>query len=98
MPECLDIDLSPADNLRLANLCGPLNEHLRQIESRLGVEINNRNHHFQLIGEPEGLQVVAEILKNLYRATEKEELSSSKINLFLQDSGVEQLTKKPAGC
>lgn len=94
MPECLDIDLSPADNLRLANLCGPLNEHLRQIESRLGVEINNRNHHFQLIGEPEGLQVVAEILKNLYRATEKEELSSSKINLFLQDSGVEQLTKK----
>ncbi|MDH5765229.1 MAG: PhoH family protein [Gammaproteobacteria bacterium] len=91
MPESLDIDLSPADNHRLANLCGPLNEHLRQIESRLGVEINNRNHHFQLIGEPAGLQRVAEVLKDLYVATEKEQLTSSKINVFLQDSGVEQL-------
>jgi len=94
MTESLDIDLSPVDNLRLANLCGPLNDHLRQIESRLGVEINNRNHHFQLIGEPEGLRIVVEVLKNLYAATEKEELTASKINLFLQDSGVEQLTTK----
>ncbi|MCW9056457.1 MAG: PhoH family protein [Gammaproteobacteria bacterium] len=94
MTESLDIDLSPVDNHRLANLCGPLNEHLRQIESRLGVEINNRNHHFQLIGEPEAVGVVAEVLKDLYEATEKEQLTSSRINLFLQDSGVEQLTQK----
>ena len=32
----LDIDLQPANNLRLATLCGPLNQHLRQIESRMG--------------------------------------------------------------
>ena len=91
MTQSLEIDLSPEDNLRLANLCGPLNEHLRQIESRMGVEINNRNHHFQLIGTPKGVQAVAEVLKNLYQATANEQLTSSSINLFLQDSGVEQL-------
>jgi len=94
MTESLDIDLSPVDNLRLANLCGPLDEHLRQIESRLGVEINNRNHHFQLIGEADGVRVAADVLKDLYASTEKEELTASKINLFLQESGVEQLAHK----
>ena len=94
MTKSLEIDLQPTDNLRLANLCGPLNEHLRQIESRMGVEINNRNHHFQLIGEPKEVDAVAEVLKNLYEATESEELTSSLVNLFLQDSGVEQLVTR----
>lgn len=92
MTQSLEIDLSPADNLRLSNLCGPFNEHLRQIESRLGVEINNRNHHFKLIGEPEGVKVVAEVLKSLYASTEAEDLTPSSINLVLQDSGLELLT------
>ncbi len=38
----IDVVLEPADNQRLANLCGQLDEHLKQIERRLGVEINNR--------------------------------------------------------
>lgn len=97
MIQSLDIDLSPVDNSRLANLCGPFNEHLRQIESRLGVEINNRNHHFQLIGEPEAVKVVAEIIKSLYQDTEKEELTSSKLNLVLQDSGVALLVDDKTG-
>ena len=97
MIQSLDIDLSPADNSRLANLCGPFNEHLRQIESRLGVEINNRNHHFQLIGEPDALKVVAEIIKSLYQDTEKEELTSSNVNLVLQDSGLQLIVDNQAG-
>ena len=28
-----DLILEPADNLRLANLCGQFDEHLRQLES-----------------------------------------------------------------
>ena len=97
MIQSLDIDLSPVDNTRLANLCGPFNEHLRQIESRLGVEINNRNHHFQLIGEPDALKVVAEIIKSLYQDTEKEELTSSNVNLVLQDSGLDMLVDHKGG-
>ena len=68
MTESLDIDFKPADNERLANLCGPMNEHLRQIEARLGVEINNRNHHFQLIGmgrsAPKLVNLYQKLLKN----------------------------------
>jgi phosphate starvation-inducible PhoH-like protein len=33
-----DVILEPADNNRLANLCGQFDEHLRQVERRLGVE------------------------------------------------------------
>lgn len=97
MIQSLDIDLSPVDNSRLANLCGPFNEHLRQIESRLGVEISNRNHHFQFIGEPDALKVVAEIVKSLYQDTEKEELTSSNINLVLQDSRLRLLVDNTSG-
>ena len=34
-----DFTLDPADSERLANLAGPFDGHLRQIELRLGVEI-----------------------------------------------------------
>jgi phosphate starvation-inducible PhoH-like protein len=94
MTRSLELDLQPVDNLRLANLCGPLNQHLRQIESRMGVEINNRGQHFQLIGEPSAVSAVAEVLKALYLSTENEEISAAGINIFLQDSGVELLVNK----
>jgi phosphate starvation-inducible PhoH-like protein len=94
MTQSLEIDLTPEDNERLANLCGPFNKHLHIIESRLGVEINNRNHHFQLIGRNNNLQLVASILKSLYVEAEKDLLSSSAVNVFLQQSGMEQLARQ----
>ena len=48
--ESLQFLLDPEDNERLSNLCGPLEDHLRQIESRLGIEINNRVNSFQIVG------------------------------------------------
>ncbi len=91
MTESLDIDFKPADNARLANLCGPMNEHLRQIESRLGVEISNRNHHFQLIGEAENIKIGADILKGLYSSTKDLELTPNMVHLQLQESGLQQM-------
>jgi len=90
MTESLDIDFKPADNERLANLCGPMNEHLRQIETRLGVEINNRNHHFQLIGEAANVKMGADILKGLYQSTKDEQLTSNHVHLQLQESGLQE--------
>ena len=49
-PQHRDFTLEPADNERLANLCGPFDAHLRQIELRLGVEISNRGQVFQVTG------------------------------------------------
>ena len=43
-----DFTLDPIDNERLANLSGPFDEHLRQIELKLGVQIANRGHVFRV--------------------------------------------------
>jgi phosphate starvation-inducible PhoH-like protein len=42
--------LEPADNTRLATLCGPLDANLRLVESRLGVQIRRRGHSFRVRG------------------------------------------------
>jgi phosphate starvation-inducible PhoH-like protein len=49
-PKPLELVLSPADNLRLANLCGTLDENLRQIETALDVSISRRGDRFSLRG------------------------------------------------
>ena len=82
----VDIILEPADNPRLANLCGPLNEHLHQLEERLGVEINNRGNAFSISGELKATNAAAEVLKELYNSTKNQILSSSLVHLYLQES------------
>ncbi len=57
--------LEPADNARLANLCGQFDEHLRLVERRLGVEISNVGGRFQIIGEPHGVGAAAQALESL---------------------------------
>ncbi|HEY9200286.1 MAG TPA: PhoH family protein [Gammaproteobacteria bacterium] len=91
MTDSLDIDFKPADNDRLANLCGPMDENLRQVEVRLGVEITHRNHHFQLIGETDNVKMAGDILKDLYRITEHQQLSANMVHLQLQESGLQAL-------
>jgi phosphate starvation-inducible PhoH-like protein len=51
--ETLELILEPADNQRLANLCGEFNGNLQQIEQRLQVEIANRGNQFNVSGTAE---------------------------------------------
>jgi phosphate starvation-inducible PhoH-like protein len=88
-PDSLTVVLEPEDNQRLANLCGQFDEHLRLLEKRLGVEINNRGNRFTVIGEHRSAQAALETLKDLYASTEREVLEPSRVHLFLQESGVE---------
>ncbi len=94
--DSLDLTLQPADNLRLANLCGQLDEHLRLIERRLGVEINNRGGQFRIIGDADAVKAVAEVLRGLYKVTAEEALIPATVHLFLQESGVEALLEESA--
>jgi phosphate starvation-inducible PhoH-like protein len=87
----IDIVLEPADNPRLANLCGPLNENLSQMEKRLGIEINNRGNTFSIRGEAKAANAAAEVLKELYDSTKKNTLSPSDVHLFLQESELASL-------
>lgn len=52
------------DNQRLANLCGPLDENLRQIEQALDVSISRRGHRFSVRGKTAPL--AAQALENFY--------------------------------
>ncbi|MEM7401360.1 MAG: PhoH family protein [Pseudomonadota bacterium] len=82
----IDVVLEPADNPRLANLCGPLNEHLSQMEKRLGIEINNRGNTFSITGDAKAANAAVELLKELYDSTEKNTISLSDVHLHLQES------------
>ena len=86
-----DFTLEPTDNTRLANLCGPLDEHLRQVERRLNVEIEHRGIWFHVSGEEQSTQAAEQVLRSLYAASEHEVLTSAKINLHLTESGVDAL-------
>src|SRR6516225_6605065 len=45
-----EFELGPSDNTRLANLCGPLDENLRLLETRLDVRIHRRGDTFRVSG------------------------------------------------
>jgi len=66
-PDSLDLLLEPEDNERLRNTCGQLDEHLRQMERRLGIEISNRGNFFRLFGAPEAVRAGREVLQGLFR-------------------------------
>jgi phosphate starvation-inducible PhoH-like protein len=96
LPQSIEITLTPEDNHRLANLCGQLDEHLRQIERRLGIEINNRGSRFRLIGNEEAIRAAREVLKELYDETRDTVLTPEEIHLFLQESGIEAMLRSDA--
>ncbi|NND65623.1 MAG: phosphate starvation-inducible protein PhoH, partial [Gammaproteobacteria bacterium] len=89
-----DLILEPADNARLASLCGELDEHLRQIERRLGVQINYRGHEFCVIGEPASAKAGREVLEALFNESADREIDAKRVHLCLQ-SATEQLHDKP---
>jgi phosphate starvation-inducible PhoH-like protein len=96
LPQTLtnDIVLEPLDNARLANLCGQFNEHLRQLERRLGVEINNRGNIFRVMGPSHLVETTGQVLRRLYAAAQEEILSPDRVHLYLQQAGIEECTDK----
>ncbi|MEM7255033.1 MAG: PhoH family protein, partial [Pseudomonadota bacterium] len=84
-----DFTLQPADNARLRNLCGPFDQHLRQIEDRLGVEIQNRSNQFTVTGEATRVDATERLVCRLYELTAAEALSPSKIHLHLSQAQID---------
>ena len=83
----LEIALAPVDNVLLANLCGPLDENIRQIETAFDVVIRRRNERFAVLGEKSRLTV--EALQHFYGMA-REALSVDEIQL-----GLIELTNAP---
>ena len=81
-----DVVLEPADNNRLANLCGQFDEHLRQIERRLNVEIASRGNRFRITGRPGAAEVGGTVLAKLFEMTDHERLDPERVHMLLQES------------
>lgn len=81
-----DIVLEPADNSRLANLCGQFDEHLRQIERRLNVEIASRGNRFRVTGNAGAARIGSNVLRSLFRMTDDERLDPERVHVCLQES------------
>jgi len=78
-----DFALTPEDGERLANLAGPLDAHLRQIELRLGVEIANRGGVFRLSGPEQATAVAERLLRELWADSAVEVLTPEAVHLRL---------------
>ncbi len=86
-----DFVLEPEDNQRLANLCGPLDEHLRQMELRLGVEIANRGHVFRVTGEARAAVAAEKLLQALYQEADSVVLDAHAIHDHLGSAHIDRV-------
>lgn len=89
-PRAVELLLSPVNNTQLANLCGVLDENLRQIETAFDVSIARRGEHFTLRGEKEQTAKASEALQMFY-ARARNTLSVDEIQL-----GLIELSNRPA--
>jgi phosphate starvation-inducible PhoH-like protein len=81
-----DIVFEPADNNRLANLCGQFDENLRHIERRLDVEIASRGNRFRVTGQPGAAQIGSDVLQSLFQMTDSERIDAERVHVLLQES------------
>ncbi len=82
----MDITLKPEDNIRLANLCGTLDENIKQIEDALDVGIARRGAHFKISGDKQNMELAAQLLESFYlRAKKPIELEEIQLGLVELD-------------
>ncbi len=78
----MEFTLQPEDNARLANLCGALDENIKQIETALEVNINRRGGTFSVSGKQDNVRLAAQLIENFYmRATKPIELEDIQLGL-----------------
>ena len=78
----MEITLQPEDNVRLANLCGALDENIKQIETALEVNINRRGGTFNISGKLDNTRMAAQMIENFYvRAKKPLELEDVQLGL-----------------
>ena len=87
----LNLYLEPSDTHRLASLCGPFDDNIKQLERRIGVEITYRNNHFQIVGQARNCLTINNLLKTLYVETQPirgktQDLEPDTVHLAIQEA------------
>ena len=86
MHDSRDVVLEPADNNRLANLCGQFDEHLKQIEDRLDVQIASRGNHFRITGQPGAIEIGRNVIESLFEMAGRERLDPQRVHMLLAET------------
>ncbi|HEY7673547.1 MAG TPA: PhoH family protein [Gammaproteobacteria bacterium] len=81
--QTLDVVLVPDDQQRLANLVGQFDEHLRQIEDLLALQIKRRGNRLAITGPESAARTGAKIIEDLYKATEQEVLDPQRVHMAI---------------
>lgn len=80
------LTLEPNETTRIANLCGRLDEHLKQIESQLHLKIIYRGNKFQISGSSSSIAIAENVLEYLYSLTNHEKtLTPELVHLALHE-------------
>jgi phosphate starvation-inducible PhoH-like protein len=88
--EARAVSLEGADNARLANFAGPMEQNLRHVEERLGVEVRRRGHRLEVLGPAEPVANAANVLERMFELSAQETLSPDRVHLCVQEYGFPQ--------
>ena len=78
--------MQPQDNARLSNLCGLLDENLRQIETYMSVQISNRGNSFIIKGDKQSVPLTSSLIEKLYVISAEEELTSKQLHMYMNNT------------
>ncbi len=84
-PLVREFEITAADNARLASLCGPLDENLRLLETRLGVQLQRRGASFRVRGAK--AEVAEDVLRSLYSLSARTAVTPEQVHLALLEHG-----------
>jgi phosphate starvation-inducible PhoH-like protein len=93
--ESREVSLASADNERLANFAGPMEQNLRHVEERLGVEVRRRGHDLQVIGPAEPVANAEAVLRRMFELSARETLSPDRVHLCVQEYGFPRPAAEP---
>jgi phosphate starvation-inducible PhoH-like protein len=85
--ESRELSLVGADNPRLANFAGPMEQNLRHVEERLGVEVRRRGYDVQVLGPAAAVANASAVLARMFELSAQETLSPDRVHLCVQEFG-----------
>ncbi|KRO77802.1 PhoH family protein [Methylophilaceae bacterium] len=98
----LTIKLSGQDNKKLANLCGVLDENIKQIASGFDIAIQRRAYNFKLNGKQGDIELASQLIESLFMRSSgpisAEDIQLSLVEMskisFKKNESPDLLTKK----
>ena len=90
-PKVVEVAFAPIDNARLANLCGAIDENLRQIEAAFDVTISRRGEHCRVSGSTVQARLAANALRHFY------DLATAPLSIDEVQLGLIEITNRSPG-